>query len=53
MRYTHPTILKTNNAIAAIQHVGCPNPAKPPGPFLERAVFPNQLTDAAAYEADE
>jgi len=53
MRYTHPTILKTNNAIAAIQYVGSPNTSKPMGTFWDFAVTPAQLTQSPAYEADE
>lgn len=52
MRYIQPTILRTDNAAAAIQSVGSTDTSKPDGQFQDTAI-PMINTTVNAYEADE
>lgn len=53
MHYTQPKILKTEDAVCAIQSVGLADSSKPDGFFLDMAVSPARNTTQNAYEADE
>ncbi len=53
MRYTEPKIIRTDETICAIQHVGSSDINKPVEFQEDTGVSPTQYTDAAAYEADE
>jgi hypothetical protein len=53
MRYSQPKILRTDDAVLAIQHVGVADNDKPIGDYLDTAVSPARNTDISAYEADE
>jgi hypothetical protein len=52
MRYTEPKIIRTENAVSLIQHVGDVNDSTKP---LEDILDNNQTkqTSPSAYEADE
>jgi len=52
MSYTKARVIRTDNAISAIQSVGNPDPSKPIGVYLEFVSPPNYST-INAYEADE
>lgn len=53
MRYSQPKILRTDEAVLAIQSVGLNDNSKPDGAFLDSAVDPARNTTIGAYEADE
>jgi len=53
MRYTQPTIERTENAVLSIQSVGIADNGKPEGFNLDSAVSPARNTTPLAYEADE
>ena len=51
MRYIQPTILRTDNAISAIQSTQSSNPLKPADIFVDAVL--HQPATQGAYEADE
>jgi hypothetical protein len=53
MHYTQPKILRTYDAVVAIQSVGSSDANKPLDQYLDTAVDPARNTTIGAYEADE
>jgi hypothetical protein len=51
MHYSRPIILRTDNAISAIQSLNLPSSAKPVGDIVENAG--TKFTTVNAYEVDE